>query len=145
VLSERGIRAVAFRFLTIGGLLLLAACTPGPVREGAIANGVTREGMLKLRLGMSERQVVDLLGAPLGSTKHENRIMLEFARHKQLGDGDSAPPLSGISIAVVLSDDSLAFLSVLDVDASAHCTCTTAECSKDWLKACERHLPEARR
>lgn len=110
-----------------------------------MAAGVTRSGMLQLRLGMSEKQVVGLLGAPLGSTRNENRMMLEFARHKQLGDGDSAPPLSGMSIAAVFGDDHLAFVSVLDVDASARCTCNEAACPKDWLKGCEKHLPEVAR
>ncbi len=139
---------MAFRFLLVSGTLVVlvaASCSPGPVREGAIAPGVTKNGMLQLSLGMSEKQVVDILGVPLESKRRENRVVLEFAHHKQLGDGDSAPPLSGISISAGFGDDRLELLSVVDVDASARCTCNRKECSKDWLKACEKHLPEAAR
>ncbi len=97
-------------------------------------------GLVQLKLGMSEKEVIALLGPPLESRVIGNRKVLNFAHHRETGSGQGGVPLSGVSLDIGFLDDSVTLVSMFDVDAKALCRCTIEKCPAEWLKPCKADL-----
>jgi SmpA / OmlA family len=107
-------------------LLVFAACSSGP---SELAPGVTKEGLRSLQLGMSQAQVVAILGRPLGEKRGAYNLELEYARKP-----------SGLVISAVLYEDRLKMVVVVDVALNQNCTHLGGE-GDTWLDKCEAHIP----
>jgi hypothetical protein len=87
-----------------------------------------------LQLGMSQEQVMAILGKPLGEKPGPDSLGLDYARKP-----------SGLVISAVLQEDSLKMVVVVDVALKITCACrdlgSFGGCPDTWLDKCEAHLP----
>ena len=115
-------------------LLLTSGLALSCKEPGYRAATLTREGVAALQAGVSEQEIVGVLGPPVSRMPGPNLTLLAYAKpsHRKLGTRRFGE--EGLTFLVYVEEGRLK--SAYIYDPPAVCSCNERSCASNWAQSC---------